>query len=109
MARCIALPSASKPYTLNNCPLQPGYYDIIKNPMDIATMTKKLRAGKYLSKAAVQADIDLIVSNCSLYNMPGSLYVKWAKQVGKEAAKTMKSVVEIAEEGGDELARVAVR
>lgn len=44
------------------------YYDIVKNPMDLGTMYKRLREGFYTSKAHFLADLELIYSNCFLYN-----------------------------------------
>ena len=44
----------------------PGYYDIIKNPMDLSTMTKKLHLYRNLEE--FKQDIDLIISNCMAYN-----------------------------------------
>ncbi|KAH8661457.1 hypothetical protein BGZ60DRAFT_381265 [Tricladium varicosporioides] len=46
----------------------PDYYNIIKHPMDLGTMTKKLKTLTYKSKAEFVADLDLIWSNCLKYN-----------------------------------------
>ncbi|WFC95889.1 Transcriptional activator spt7 [Malassezia brasiliensis] len=46
----------------------PDYYDVIKNPMDLGTMQKKLKSGQYKNKAQFQGDLDLIWDNCLLYN-----------------------------------------
>ncbi|TVY57583.1 Transcriptional activator SPT7 [Lachnellula cervina] len=46
----------------------PDYYNIIKTPMDLGTMTKKLKQQVYKSKADFVADLDLIWSNCLKYN-----------------------------------------
>lgn len=44
----------------------PGYYDIIKNPMDLSTMSKKLHLYRDLEE--FKHDIDLIADNCLTYN-----------------------------------------
>lgn len=44
----------------------PDYYEIIKNPMDLATMGKRLHL--YRSLDEFKSDVDLIVSNCRIYN-----------------------------------------
>lgn len=44
----------------------PGYYDIIKHPMDLSTMTKKLHLYRDLEE--FKADINLIAENCLTYN-----------------------------------------
>jgi len=41
----------------------PDYYDVIKEPMDLGTMGKKVRRGDYTSRAAFAADLSLIWSN----------------------------------------------
>ncbi|TAQ87607.1 hypothetical protein B7494_g4058 [Chlorociboria aeruginascens] len=46
----------------------PDYYNIIKHPMDLGTMTKKLKTLAYKSKSEFVADLDLIWSNCLKYN-----------------------------------------
>lgn len=58
----------------------PDYYDgtsqqscyylflVIKDPMDLNTMLRKLKAFAYTSKADFQSDLDLIYDNCHTYN-----------------------------------------
>ncbi|CZS97957.1 related to transcription regulator SPT7 [Rhynchosporium agropyri] len=46
----------------------PDYYNIIKHPMDLGTMTKKLKTLTYKSKKEFVDDLDLIWSNCLKYN-----------------------------------------
>ncbi|KAF6748714.1 SAGA complex protein [Ephemerocybe angulata] len=46
----------------------PDYYDYITNPMDFATMARKLKHKQYKSKREFKADLDLIWSNCYKYN-----------------------------------------
>lgn len=46
----------------------PNYFDIIKNPMDLTTMTKKLKNLQYNNKDDFAADLELIWSNCLTYN-----------------------------------------
>lgn len=41
---------------------------VIKEPMDLGTMQKKLRSGQYRTKAQFAADLNLIWDNCLLYN-----------------------------------------
>ena len=48
---------------------------VIKNPMDLGTMTKKMKALQYKSKDEFTQDLDLIWSNCLTYNtLPVSFY-----------------------------------
>eukprot|EP00898_Chlorokybus_atmophyticus_P001068 jgi/Chlat1/1962/Chrsp158S02272 len=68
------------------------YYTVIKQPMDLGTMTKKLKACKYFGKDEFQHDIDLIVNNCREYNEKGSLYVRYANALGNKAKQLLKLV-----------------
>ncbi|KDQ56329.1 hypothetical protein JAAARDRAFT_208033 [Jaapia argillacea MUCL 33604] len=46
----------------------PDYYDVIPHPMDLQTMLKKVKSKTYKSKAEFKDDLDLIWSNCFVYN-----------------------------------------
>ncbi|XP_040915097.1 bromodomain-containing protein 3-like isoform X2 [Toxotes jaculatrix] len=46
------------------------YHDIIKYPMDLSTVKKKLDGGEYLDVQGFAADVRLIFSNCYKYNPP---------------------------------------
>lgn len=48
----------------------PDYYNIVKNPMDLGTIKKKLDDKKYDSPLAFRDDMRLIWDNCALYNEP---------------------------------------
>ncbi|KAI8050928.1 hypothetical protein BDF22DRAFT_694042 [Syncephalis plumigaleata] len=54
---------------LDGCP---DYYNIIKNPMDLSTIRKKLESNTYTNKDAFAADIRLMINNCFLFNPPGT-------------------------------------
>jgi len=57
-----------------NCPVDPvelglpDYFDIIKNPMDLGTINKKLDKGEYSSIEAFDTDVRLTFDNAMLYN-----------------------------------------
>eukprot|EP00727_Mastigamoeba_balamuthi_P004040 m51a1_g13633 hypothetical protein (293) ;mRNA; r:1029-2050 len=51
----------------------PGYFQIIKNPMDLGTIKSKLSGHKYTDPAQAAADFDLVWNNAMTYNHPGSL------------------------------------
>jgi transcriptional activator SPT7 len=46
----------------------PDYYNFIKHPMDLGSMTKKLKGLQYKSKADFVTDLNLIWDNCLKYN-----------------------------------------
>ncbi len=50
-----------------------SYFDIIKDPMDLGTMSARLEAGMYKDRFAFQADFRLMVANAKHYNSPGTL------------------------------------
>jgi histone acetyltransferase len=61
--------------------------------MDLEKMTKRLKAGKYLSKAEFHRDVELIVSNCRWFNDPGSIYVRKVTALNNKAATFLKQVM----------------
>ncbi|XP_059177445.1 BRCA2-interacting transcriptional repressor EMSY-like isoform X2 [Physella acuta] len=50
----------------------PDYYTVIQNPMDFSTMRKKLETGQYSCFEDFQSDMELIRTNCYLYNSEGT-------------------------------------
>ncbi|KAI8613075.1 hypothetical protein BC830DRAFT_1170570 [Chytriomyces sp. MP71] len=74
----------------------PDYYDIIKKPMDLGTMTKKLNALEYNSKQEFAEDLLLIWSNCLTYNvLPESIYRKKAIAMKRKSLELLKKVPDI--------------
>ncbi|KAI9745976.1 MAG: Transcriptional activator spt7 [Claussenomyces sp. TS43310] len=74
----------------------PDYYNIIKQPMDLGAMTKKLRTFLYKSKAEFVADLDLIWSNCLKYNGDLSHPLRRnANAMRKEAEKLIPLIPDI--------------
>lgn len=67
----------------------PTYYEMIKNPMDLQTMEKKLNNNEYESPKAVVDDFELILSNCVQFNstehpvteMSKSMQAAWDRQM----------------------------
>ncbi|CAO4360522.1 unnamed protein product [Caenorhabditis nigoni] len=47
------------------------YHNIIKHPMDMKTIKKKLEAGQYKEPAEFESDIRLMINNCLTYNPVG--------------------------------------
>lgn len=59
----------------------PDYYDIIKQPMDMTTIKKKLDQQLYKSAKDVLHDFDLMFQNCYTYNRPTEDVTIMAKKV----------------------------
>ncbi|KAL1919293.1 uncharacterized protein VTP21DRAFT_1986 [Calcarisporiella thermophila] len=62
----------------------PHYYDLIKEPMDFGTVTKKLRAGQYASPAELAYDARLVFQNCFTFNYPGDPVYIMGQRLQKE-------------------------
>ncbi|KAI9888397.1 MAG: Transcriptional activator spt7 [Vezdaea aestivalis] len=72
------------------------YYNIIKQPMDLGTMTKKLKSVAYKSKKEFVDDIQLIWSNCLKYNAePNHFLRKHALAMRKETEKLVPLIPDI--------------
>lgn len=52
----------------------PDYLEFIRQPMDFSTMLSKLEAHAYRSVADLEADFNLMVSNCLLYNTKDTVF-----------------------------------
>jgi hypothetical protein len=50
----------------------PTYYKVIKKPMDMSTMRKKLDAGEYLNATKFFEDFKLMIRNCFVFNPSGT-------------------------------------
>ncbi|KAF2851128.1 hypothetical protein T440DRAFT_517601 [Plenodomus tracheiphilus IPT5] len=74
----------------------PDYYNVIKHPMDIGTMMKKLKQLQYKSKKDFVEDLMLIWSNCLKYNADPSHFLrKKALHMKKETEKLVPLIPEI--------------
>ncbi|KAL2813491.1 hypothetical protein BDW59DRAFT_30758 [Aspergillus cavernicola] len=74
----------------------PDYYAVIKHPMDLGTMTKKLKAIQYKSKQDFVDDVNLIWSNCFKYNTNQEHFLrKHAIYMKKETEKLVPLIPEI--------------
>ncbi|XP_052869820.1 transcription initiation factor TFIID subunit 1 [Anopheles cruzii] len=57
------------------------YYTIIRRPMDLEKVSKKVASHKYHSRADFLADIQLIADNSQQYNGPDANFTKQARQM----------------------------
>ncbi|KAJ4986853.1 Transcriptional activator SPT7 [Stagonosporopsis vannaccii] len=74
----------------------PDYYNVIKHPMDIGTMMKKLKQLQYKSKKDFVDDLMLIWSNCLKYNAdPNHFLRKKALHMKKETEKLVPLIPDI--------------
>lgn len=61
----------------------PDYYAIIKEPIDLRTITQRIQYTYYKSVNAMAKDIELMVKNAKTYNEPGSQVFKDANTIKK--------------------------
>ncbi|KAF3763658.1 hypothetical protein M406DRAFT_341118 [Cryphonectria parasitica EP155] len=74
----------------------PDYYSVIKQPMDLGTMTKKLKQLQYKSKADFVTDLNLIWDNCLRYNQNLSNHLpRLANGMRREADKLIPLIPDI--------------
>ncbi|KNE63234.1 hypothetical protein AMAG_08383 [Allomyces macrogynus ATCC 38327] len=67
------------PFELPVSPTVVGYYDLIKDPMDLSCVEKRFKNGQYRSLCDMFNDIDKIFRNCFAFNQESSEVVKQAK------------------------------
>lgn len=51
----------------------PHYRQVVKHPMDLGTMTQKLKQGQYAKASEVKRDFDLMIQNCLAFNPTGNV------------------------------------
>lgn len=74
----------------------PDYHTIIKHPMDLGSMTKKLKTLQYKSKQEFVDDLNLIWANCLKYNAsPEHFLRKHALYMRKETEKLVPLIPDI--------------
>lgn len=74
----------------------PDYYDVIKNPMDLGTVMRKLKAFGYKNKKQFVDDINLIWANCLTYNSdPAHAFRKHAIAMKKKAQTLLTYVPDV--------------
>ncbi|XP_063911046.1 transcription initiation factor TFIID subunit 1 isoform X2 [Zophobas morio] len=72
-----------------NKKLVKDYYSIVKRPMDLETISKKVAAHKYHSRHEFLIDIEQILQNCILYNGRDSSFTDKAEQLVKICKATL--------------------
>lgn len=54
----------------------PDYSTVVKHPMDLSTMAKKLEKGHYSNIDDMEADFKLMIDNCLAYNNTDTVFYK---------------------------------
>jgi len=59
----------------------PDYPKVIRRPMDLGTMKRKIESGQYPSAQAFEGDFKLLIQNCFTYNPPMTPVNKMGEQL----------------------------
>lgn len=70
----------------------PGYFLIIKNPMDLSTIRKKISTKKYKVSEEMLKDIRLMANNCITYNGQEHPFSDIAQNIVKAAETSIAQV-----------------
>ncbi|CAK7208959.1 Transcriptional activator spt7 [Sporothrix curviconia] len=74
----------------------PDYHLVVKQPMDLGTMTKKLKGLQFKSKAEFVADLNLVWDNCLKYNRDATHPLRrMATGMRKEAEKLIPLIPDL--------------
>ncbi|RZF36903.1 hypothetical protein LSTR_LSTR004591 [Laodelphax striatellus] len=68
----------------------PDYGDIVKHPMDLSTMTKKLDDYCYSSLEELEADFKLMIQNCLDYNAKDTVFYRAAIKMKEQGAVALR-------------------
>ena len=70
----------------------PDYFEIIKKPMDMGTIKKRLENNYYWTSDECVADFNQMFTNCYIYNKPGEDIVIMAKSLEKFFISRVKTL-----------------
>eukprot|EP01138_Halocafeteria_seosinensis_P002176 gb/GECG01002226.1/.p1 GENE.gb/GECG01002226.1/~~gb/GECG01002226.1/.p1 ORF type:complete len:433 (+),score=58.20 gb/GECG01002226.1/:1-1299(+) len=72
----------------------PDYYDVIKNPIDLSSIEKKVKRSGYSSISELKDDLRLMTDNCRTYNKPDTDFVTCANEVDAFVEKRCRKLIE---------------
>lgn len=70
----------------------PGYYELIKYPMDLSTIGKRLASGYYVTRKLFIADMRRMFSNCKTFNPEDSYWANCAVELERLFQIKMKEM-----------------
>jgi hypothetical protein len=77
----------------------PDYFNIIKKPMDLGSVERKLLDNEYESIQEFHDDVQLVWTNCLTYNQPGSDVVRMAEELKRLFTEKWQKLVSDLEAG----------
>jgi E1A/CREB-binding protein len=72
----------------------PDYFEVVKKPMDLGTIRKKLENGVYTQISVFGEHVNLTFDNAMLYNPEGSVVYKMAKDMKAEFEQDFEKLME---------------
>ena len=66
----------------------PDYPNVVKNPMDLRSIEQQLTLKRYANAEEFENDVQLVLTNCFLYNHPGTPVYKKGERLRKLSAGT---------------------
>ncbi|CAA3032808.1 histone acetyltransferase GCN5 isoform X1 [Olea europaea subsp. europaea] len=70
----------------------PDYYDIIKDPMDLKTLSKRVESEQYyVTLDMFVADVRRMFANARTYNSPDTIYYKCWKHISRTKFKLVSN------------------
>mmetsp|Transcript_4578 Transcript_4578/g.8623 ORF Transcript_4578/g.8623 Transcript_4578/m.8623 type:complete len:466 (-) Transcript_4578:221-1618(-) len=74
----------------------PDYYDIIKDPVDIALIKRRLAIGEYyITLEMFAADFRRMFENCRIYNAPDTVYFKCATKLEQHFEQKIQNGIQM--------------
>jgi len=71
----------------------PDYFDVIKKPMDLGTISKRLDAGHYHAVEDFRTDVNLTFDNAMSYNETGSVVYEMADELKKKFVEDYRKMM----------------
>jgi len=70
------------------------YHEVIKDPIDLQKMERKLNDFEYSTKSSFVEDFHLMINNCRRFNPPSTQYYKCANVLEEEFTKQLNASLE---------------
>ena len=96
------------PQTLPDRAAYPDYFELIKSPISLAEIKKRVQTGECSSWAAFERDVKLMFTNARQYNVQGSLVCLDALKLEEEFKKRVAKAQAAARKRKSEDGRVCI-
>ncbi|XP_058792072.1 protein polybromo-1 isoform X2 [Phymastichus coffea] len=89
-------------WTLPSRQLYPDYYKMIKNPISLLQIRKKIKRGDYGTVSEVAGDMNIVFENAKKYNIHTSRLYKFAVKLQKVMQEKVQELLEFDQESESE-------